>query len=63
MKRLCNDTIYNHLSDGVENDRKRLSEQHKTGNINPKIKARYENNLRKLKKYETEFISNQSKVT
>ena len=56
-KRLCTDVIYNHLSDGVEHDRKRLSAQWKMGKINPLLKNRYENNLRKLLKYEDEFLT------
>lgn len=55
QKRLCEDAIYNHLADAVESDRKTLSEQWERNSINPRVKARHDNNVRKLREYEDNF--------
>jgi hypothetical protein len=49
------------MVNGIENDRILLSKQWNAGKINPRIKARYENNIRKLEIYEDEFMAKQEK--
>lgn len=56
-KRLCADAVFNHLKQGVENDRFILAAQWVRGFIDTRIKSRYDNNIRKLNKYESDFLN------
>jgi hypothetical protein len=59
-KRLCDDAIYQHLQQGIENDRVILSKQWQQGKVNTAIDTRYKNNIRKLEQYADGFIGAQT---